>query len=72
MRAIWLENQTLSIRNDLSTPLRSDEEALIRVRLAGICNTDLEMVRGYYPFVGILGHEFIGEVVESANQSLFS
>ena len=40
-------------------------EALIRVRLAGICGTDLELVRGYYPFTGVPGHEFVGEVVES-------
>jgi alcohol dehydrogenase len=40
-------------------------EALIRVRLAGICNTDLELVRGYLGFRGVLGHEFVGEVVQS-------
>ena len=66
MRAIWLENQTLSVRDDLPIPQCKDGEALVRVRLAGICNTDLEMVRGYYPFTGILGHEFVGEVVENA------
>jgi alcohol dehydrogenase len=37
--------------------------ALVRVRLAGICNTDLEILRGYHNFHGILGHEFVGEVV---------
>lgn len=35
----------------------------MRVRLAGICATDLELVAGYYPFEGILGHEFVGEIV---------
>jgi alcohol dehydrogenase len=40
-------------------------EALIRVRLAGICNTDLELVRGYMGFRGVLGHEFVGDVVQS-------
>ena len=40
-------------------------EALVRVRLAGICNTDLELVRGYMGFQGVLGHEFVGEVVQS-------
>jgi alcohol dehydrogenase len=34
----------------------------VRVRLAGICNTDLELLRGYYGFAGIAGHEFVGEV----------
>jgi len=38
--------------------------ALIRVRLAGICNTDVEILRGYHNFRGTPGHEFIGEVVE--------
>jgi alcohol dehydrogenase len=42
-------------------------EALVRVRLAGICNTDLELVRGYMAFQGILGHEFVGEVVQAAD-----
>jgi threonine dehydrogenase-like Zn-dependent dehydrogenase len=42
---------------------------LIKVRLAGLCATDLELVRGYYPFTGILGHEFVGELV-SLSQDL--
>jgi len=37
-------------------------EALVRVRLAGICNTDLEIVRGYMGYRGVPGHEFVGEV----------
>ena len=43
--------------------------ALIRVRLAGICNTDIEILRGYHNFRGILGHEFVGEVVDVAGIS---
>lgn len=38
-------------------------EALMRVRLAGICQTDLELTRGYMHFDGTLGHEFVGEIV---------
>jgi threonine dehydrogenase-like Zn-dependent dehydrogenase len=38
--------------------------ALVQVRLAGICNTDIEILRGYHAFHGTLGHEFVGEVVE--------
>ncbi len=45
-------------------PRRGPGEALVRVRLAGICNTDLEIVRGYMGFRGVLGHELLGEVVE--------
>ena len=40
--------------------------ALVRVRLAGICNTDVEILRGYHQFLGVPGHEFVGEVVEVA------
>lgn len=47
-------------------PRPSPGEALVRVRLAGICNTDLEIVRGYMGFRGVLGHELLGEVVECA------
>jgi threonine dehydrogenase-like Zn-dependent dehydrogenase len=41
--------------------------ALVRVRLAGICNTDIEILRGYHNFHGTLGHEFVGEVVDVAS-----
>jgi threonine dehydrogenase-like Zn-dependent dehydrogenase len=43
--------------------------ALIRVRLAGICNTDVEILRGYHQFHGVPGHEFVGEVAEVAGVS---
>lgn len=38
--------------------------ALVRVRLAGICNTDVEILRGYHAFHGTPGHEFVGEVAD--------
>jgi alcohol dehydrogenase len=41
--------------------------ALVRVRLAGICNTDIEILRGYHNFHGTLGHEFVGDVVRVAS-----
>ncbi|MBN2388872.1 MAG: alcohol dehydrogenase catalytic domain-containing protein [Anaerolineales bacterium] len=61
MQALWLENQQLSLR-DIPQP-EVPGEALIRVRLSGICGTDLELARGYYPFTGVIGHEFTGEVM---------
>jgi len=70
MQALWLENQTLSLRNDLPIPQPVEGEALVRVRLAGICSTDLEMVRGYYPFTGIPGHEFVGDILEAPDAAL--
>jgi len=65
MKAIWLENKILSVRDDLPIPIPGEGEALLKLRMGGICSTDLEMVKGYYPFGGVLGHEFVGEVVEA-------
>jgi threonine dehydrogenase-like Zn-dependent dehydrogenase len=67
MNAVWLENNRIDLR-DVSPP-RKPDEALIKIRRAGICSTDLELVKGYYPYSGILGHEFVGEVVEAADAS---
>ena len=47
---------------EVAPPEPLADEALIRVRLAGICATDLELIRGYMNFRGVLGHEFVGEV----------
>lgn len=44
--------------------------ALLRLRLAGICNTDIELLRGYYGFSGIPGHEFVADVVSSSDPKL--
>jgi threonine dehydrogenase-like Zn-dependent dehydrogenase len=65
VRAVWLENQRLSVREDVPEPEPLEGEALVRVRMAGICGTDLELVKGYYPFKGIPGHEFVGEIVQA-------
>ena len=65
MRGLWLEDKRLAFREDLATPPRAEGEAVVRVRLAGICGTDLELVRGYYPFTGVPGHEFVGIVEEA-------
>lgn len=68
MRALWLENGRLSVRDDVPDP-SAEGEAVVRVTLAGVCGTDLELVRGYYPFTGVPGHEFVGEVVEAPDPS---
>jgi threonine dehydrogenase-like Zn-dependent dehydrogenase len=65
MRGIWLEDQKITQREDLPLPEVTQGEAMIKMRLAGICSTDLELVKGYYPFKGIPGHEFVGEVVDA-------
>jgi threonine dehydrogenase-like Zn-dependent dehydrogenase len=64
--ALWLEGRALRLREDLPVPSPPPGEALVRVRVAGVCNTDLELVRGYYPYTGIPGHEFVGVVEEAA------
>jgi threonine dehydrogenase-like Zn-dependent dehydrogenase len=64
MKALWLENNQIRVRDDVPTPSKTDE-MLVKVRLAGVCGTDLELVKGYYPFTGIPGHEFVGEVTSA-------
>lgn len=69
MRALWLEDRQLSLRDDLPIPDPPPGEALVRVLIAGICNTDIELTHGYYPYAGIPGHEFVG-VVERGPEEL--
>ena len=56
----------LQLRYDLPLPRRPHGEALIKVLMAGICQTDIEITKGYMAFQGIPGHEFVG-VVEAAD-----
>jgi threonine dehydrogenase-like Zn-dependent dehydrogenase len=65
MQSLWLDHQVLTFREDLVKPIPGKDQALIHLLLAGVCSTDLELVRGYYPFSGIPGHEFVGEVESS-------
>jgi threonine dehydrogenase-like Zn-dependent dehydrogenase len=68
MRALRLDG---SLRFDTDAPApRRAGEALVQVLRAGICNTDLELVKGYAGFRGTLGHEFVGRVVESPDGAL--
>ena len=67
VKALRFENNKLQL-TETANP-RRENEALVRVTLAGICNTDLEIVRGYAGFNGTLGHEFVGIVEASPDQS---
>lgn len=69
MLSVHLEKGQVEIVRRPS-PRRRDGHALIRLLCAGICNTDLELLRGYYNFQGTPGHEFVGEVVEADDRTL--
>lgn len=62
MRAVTIADG-LTYSRDWPSPALQPGQALVRVTRAGICNTDLELVKGYMNFRGVLGHEFVGEVV---------
>jgi alcohol dehydrogenase len=69
MLAVYLEKGRIGTRN-VPRPPRPDGFARIRLLCGGICNTDLELERGYYGFAGVPGHEFAGEVVEAGDRKL--
>ena len=60
MKALRYEHSQLNVA-DVASP-EGDGEAIVRVTLSGICNTDLEIARGYAGFEGTLGHEFVGVI----------
>ena len=66
MKALRFENNQLNLA-EISKP-EKESEAVVRVLMSGICNTDLEIVRGYAGFEGTIGHEFVG-VVEKADDA---
>lgn len=71
MKALYYNGEKLSYVENYSKPIRKENESLIRIEVAGICNTDKEIMKGYKPnFKGILGHEFVGVVEDSNDKSL--
>jgi threonine dehydrogenase-like Zn-dependent dehydrogenase len=67
MRALVYHKTGLVLDRNFPMPTLVEGEALIKVLQAGICNTDLEIIRGYMDFQGVLGHEFVG-IVESVHE----
>jgi alcohol dehydrogenase len=65
MQALLFDG-SLRLDTDYPAPQLTPGEALIRPHLTGICNTDIEITHGYMDFTGVLGHEFVGTVVASA------
>jgi threonine dehydrogenase-like Zn-dependent dehydrogenase len=64
MQALHWDGQQLRLQQGYTNPSIPDGFALVRVRLAGICSTDLQIFKGYMAFAGVPGHEFVGEVRE--------
>ena len=69
MKALLFDGKRIKLA-DVPRPRRLGGEALIKVRVAGLCSTDLEIVRGYMAFRGIPGHEFVGTVVSAPARRL--
>lgn len=69
MKAIVFD-EGLKLVDNYQKPVPEKGESLIKVELAGICNTDFEITKGYMGYKGILGHEFVGTVVESEDKNL--
>ncbi len=73
MRALVVESgggkrvagvDAVKLRRNVAEPTAGEGEVVIKVLMAGICQTDLEIARGYMAFSGVLGHEFVGTVVK--------
>jgi threonine dehydrogenase-like Zn-dependent dehydrogenase len=69
MKAVLYDGQ-LRLADDYVEPNAREGEARVRMTLAGICNTDFELVRGYSSYRGVLGHEFVGIVDQADDAAL--
>jgi threonine dehydrogenase-like Zn-dependent dehydrogenase len=70
VRALRWDGSRLALAPDAPAPTPGAGEALVRVRLAGICRTDVEITSGYLAFRGTPGHEWVGEVVAASDSAL--
>ena len=71
MKAVYFDGSKAIYREDMPVPKCAEGQSLIRIMLADICSTDHEILKGYRPdFRGIMGHEFVGRVVESPDDSI--
>lgn len=69
MKVLYFQDHLKYISN-YPKPVLKKDEALIRVKLAGICNTDMEIIKGYLSFKGVLGHEFAGVIEKSLDKDI--
>ena len=61
MRGVYCDGRSVRLRDDLVVPEAGEGEVVLDVRAVGICDTDLQLARGYMRFRGVLGHEFVGQ-----------
>lgn len=60
MRGVYCDGSSITLRRDLSRPAAGPGEVVLKVTTVGICDTDIQLARGYMGFRGVLGHEFVG------------
>ncbi len=71
MKGIYYDGRDALYREDIPMPGREEGESLVKIRMCAVCNTDKEVRKGYRPdFRGVMGHEFVGEVLESPREDL--
>jgi len=68
MRALYWDGRELTLQSAYGVPRSDPRHALIKVHLAGVCSTDLQIFNGYMGFKGVPGHEFVGSVVEGPSE----
>ena len=71
VKGLYFDGEKAVYREDLPKPVCKEGESLIRILMAAVCSTDREVLKGYRPnFRGVMGHEFVGVVEESEDESL--
>jgi threonine dehydrogenase-like Zn-dependent dehydrogenase len=68
MQALYWNGSELQLDSAYRAPVSNSETALVKVHLAGICSTDLQIFQGYMGFIGVPGHEFVGSVSEGPQE----
>jgi threonine dehydrogenase-like Zn-dependent dehydrogenase len=70
MQAVYWDGRDVKLDSSYPRPLADKKNALVKVHLAGICSTDLKILKGYMDFRGVPGHEFVGSVNEGPEEWL--
>jgi threonine dehydrogenase-like Zn-dependent dehydrogenase len=70
MQAVYWDGRHVKLDSSYPTPIPDKKKALVRVHLAGICSTDLQILIGYMNFIGVPGHEFVGSVSDGPKEWL--